>query len=420
MTARNHTCRPEVSFVLATHNRCEVVRETLARVRQCGIDRHEYEILVVDNASTDGTADAVVGDADRVIRLRRNLGSCAKAVAARDAQGRYVVFLDDDSSPRPGSITQMIRHFEHESSLAAAGFKVHLPNGVREGAALPHVFVGCGVGFRSDALRAVGGLDLSFFMQAEEYDLSFRLAAAGWQVRLFDDLHVDHAKTSTARRHARTMFYDVRNNLRVAARFLPRRAFRVYRHDWLQRYRWLADSPYMKRAFLRGKCAGTLLSWGERMAYRDRRLDGEPFERFFRWDFIASRFHKLAEEGVRHVVLADLGKNVYPFVRAASLAGVSVLAVGDDRFAAPKRLYRGIPVEPVKAALDRQPDCVVVANTGPVHASRTASRLRESGLTLVHDWFGSPGSQEDLHSGVFSDPISSDEKMHACERMVRC
>ena len=49
-------------------------------------------------------------------------------------------------------------------------------------------------------VREVGGLDRTFFMQAEEYDLSFRLLAAGGKVEIFGDLAVDHWKTPQARR----------------------------------------------------------------------------------------------------------------------------------------------------------------------------------------------------------------------------
>ena len=61
----------------------------------------------------------------------------------------------------------MIEHFEADPRLGAAGFTVHLPDGRLEGGALPGVFLGCGVGFRAEALRGAGGLDPSLFMQAE-------------------------------------------------------------------------------------------------------------------------------------------------------------------------------------------------------------------------------------------------------------
>ena len=100
-----NTCRhPQVSFVLATHNRREVVTETLARLASCGLDRSDYEVVVVDNASDDGTPEAVAAQSDIVIRLPRNAGSCAKAHGVERARGRFIVFLDDDSFPRPGSV----------------------------------------------------------------------------------------------------------------------------------------------------------------------------------------------------------------------------------------------------------------------------------------------------------------------------
>ena len=52
---------PTVSFVIATHNRRQVVLETLSRVIQCGLDRAGYEIILVDNNSTDRTAEIARG-----------------------------------------------------------------------------------------------------------------------------------------------------------------------------------------------------------------------------------------------------------------------------------------------------------------------------------------------------------------------
>ena len=91
---------PDVSFVLATHNRCAVVMDTLSQLFRCGLDRRDYEIILVDNASDDGTPEAAGSQADLVLRLRRNAGSCAKAFGVERASGRYIVFLDDDSFPR--------------------------------------------------------------------------------------------------------------------------------------------------------------------------------------------------------------------------------------------------------------------------------------------------------------------------------
>lgn len=390
------TAGPEVSFVLATYNRCRVTLDTLRRIFDFGRPSVEFEVIVVDNASTDGTADAIRAAFPQVTLLAqgRNLGSCAKALGVDRARGEYVVFLDDDSYPHPGAVDQMIRHFCADGRLGAAGFRVHLPDRRQECSAFPEVFIGCGVGLRASALRQVGGLDRTFFMQAEEYDLSFRLINAGWRVRTFDDLHVDHLKTPCARRSGRTVYYDTRNNLLVAARYLPEPYHRVYRQDWLQRYAWLARADGRLPAFYRGMAAGRFGGGRDRRRYRDRRLTPEAFEVLFRFKFIEQRMGQLAASGIGWVVFADWGKNAYAFLRAARRCGISVLAIGDDRFAGPTRRYRGVPVRPLTEAVGADPRAVVVANTSPVHAARTQRRLAHLIDRPVHCWFGHDGGPE--------------------------
>jgi len=409
--------RPTVSIVLATHNRRAVVESTLARLVDCGLDRGHYESIVVDNASTDDTCEAVAQRVNRLIRLRKNAGSTAKAFGADVARGRYLLFLDDDSYPRPGALERMIERFEIDATLAAAGFTVHLPSGRLEGGALPGVFVGCGVGLRAEAYRAVGGLDRSFFMQAEEYDLCFRLAGAGWTVGVFDDLHVDHLKTEHSRRSDRTTYYDTRNNLRVIARYLPTPLARAYRADCVQRYAWFAerDGDSHRRAFRRGRRAGFVLGALERITYSKRRLPSPVLERFFGWTLIRQRMAGLARDGVRRVVFADLGKNIYPFHEAARESGIAVAAIADDRFAAPDRFYRGTPILPIDAALETNPDAVVVSNTAPVHAARTAAFLALKTRIPVYSWTSAANNPNACETDSDNPPPPSDEK--GVERM---
>ncbi len=377
----------QVSFVLATHNRCAVVMKTLAQLGGCGLARADYEVIVVDNASKDGTPDAVVAQSDILLRLRRNAGSCAKSYGVQRARGRFIVFLDDDSFPRPGSVPRMIERFEADPKLGAAGFVVHLPDGRLEGGALPDVFVGCGVGFRAEALRQAGGLDPSFFMQAEEYDLTFRLVGSGWRVKMFPDLHVDHLKTVWARKTARTTYYDVRNNMRIVSRYLPSPYYEIYREDWIQRYRWLARRDGHGPSFARGARAGRWRGVLERWTYRKLRLTPDALEHFFGWDCVHRRMTGLVASGACRIVLADLGKNVFTFHRAAKLAGLVIQAIGDDRFYAAGRRYRGTPIVPLEDALNLGGDAVVVGNSSAVHGTDTYHRLLAKTSQPVHHWF---------------------------------
>lgn len=391
---------PVVSFVLATHNRCDVLQDTITAIAGCGLPRSAYEVIIVDNASRDATVALSTPRVDRLVKLKKNVGSCAKAFGVDHAVGRYVVFLDDDSFPRSGSIERMVARFDADDRLAAAGFTIHLRDGGQECSALPGVFVGCGVGLRAEALREVGGLDPTFFMQAEEYDLCFRLANAGWTVDVFDDLHVDHLKTSRARRCGRTTYYDVRNNLRVAARHLPSPYHEIYSRDWTQRYRWLAADQGHEGAFRCGVRAGRRRADEERLEYTANRLAPLALERFFQWNRVREDMARLAASGTRQLVLADLGKNVYAFFQGSREAGMDVLAIGDDRFGGPGRSYRGIPVRPLEKALARGGDAVVVSNMSAVQAAGTARRVRALTSRPIHDWFGhdESGATEEISS----------------------
>ncbi|MCK4657918.1 MAG: glycosyltransferase [Phycisphaerae bacterium] len=380
---------PLTSIIIATQNRRDVLLNTLAEVRAAAGTSGPYEIIVVVNRSRDGTVEAVrnLQPEVKLIKAPGNLGSCAKALGVEKASGRYILFLDDDSYPRPGSIERMIEHLEADHFLGAVGFQVHLPDGSRECSALPNVFVGCGVGFRACMLRDIGSLDPSLFMQAEEYDLAFRMISAGWRVECFADCHVQHLKTPAARKTARTIHYDTRNNLIVISRYLPPAHFAIYRRDWNQRYRWIAAANHRLGAHIRGLISGYACGIADRRLYRRLRLSCEAVETLFRFNEIHERTAVLKRDGVQRIVFAEFGKNIYPFFRAARQCGLEVLAIADDRFAGPKRYYREIPILPVAEALDRRPDTVIVSNTSPVHAAQADKRLSAVTDIPVHTWF---------------------------------
>jgi GT2 family glycosyltransferase len=386
--------RPTLSVILATHNRRDILLSTLDRVRACGLPPDEFETWVVDNGSSDGSAAAVAARPDvNLIRLPQNAGACAKAQAIERARGEFLLLLDDDSYPRPGCVPLMIQRLRSDPRLAAAGFTVHLPDGSQECSALPRTFVGCGVGLRAQAVRTVGGLDRSFFMAAEEYDLAFRLLAADWRVQIFGDLQVEHLKSPGARQPRRLAYYDVRNNLRLIARYLPQPHARIYRQDWLERYQWLAEQAGHENAYRRGVAAGRALSVVERWTYRHWRLMRAALEEIFSWSFVQARMNELRTRGVRRIVLADLGKNVYAFWRGARAAGLQVLAVGDDRFARPGRFYRDVRIVPLEQALRMHADAFVVSNTSYVHADARQRGLSRITRVPVYSWFPPPAEQ---------------------------
>jgi GT2 family glycosyltransferase len=381
----------QISFVISTYNRREVLMHTLAQVQQCGLAESAFEILVVDNDSPDATAGEVKQDflKVRLFRLPRNRGSCAKNVAIREARGEYVVFLDDDSYPMPGSASRMIEHFQADAKLGAAVFTITLPDQSRECSAYPNVFIGCGTGFRAEALQQIGGLPDDFFMQAEEYDLSLRLLQAGWEIRNFDDLHVTHLKTPGARKSWRTMRLDARNNFVVAMRYFPKQWKMPFAKDWMRRYYHIAASKGQRLAFFIGLSQGYLRS----MRRKHHDIDDKVFEQFARIDQIEQQMKNVAaQSNIRTVLLVDYGKNILPYYLAAEKCGLKIAAIADNRLSPGN--YRGIPIVHDSVARRLEFDAVIVSNLSPVHAEQRAKEWRVLDQCVVYDFFEVPPEQQ--------------------------
>ena len=383
---------PRVSVILPTYNRREVLLHTLEHVRACGQVAGGIEVLVVDNASTDGTAAAVDERFPDVHLLRQpvNRGPCAKNAALAVARGEFVLFLDDDSFPQPGCVERMIRHFEADPTLGAAVFTITLPDGSRECSAYPDVCIGCGTGLRRSALRAAGGLPEDFFMAAEEYDLSLRLLDHGWRVRAFDDLYVTHLKAPASRFPPRIARLDARNNTLLAMRRFPE-AWRIrYATEWLERYRLMSAVTGRRAAFWAGAIEG--LAHG--FAAEHRPVSDRAFEQFARVEQTADRMSAAVRRlGLRRVLFADLGKNILAYRLAAARCGLEVVAIADARLGGRGTRFRGIPLVADDEAACLPFDAVIVSNLSPVHARLAAARWRGCGAGRpVVDLFEQPAA----------------------------
>jgi N-acetylglucosaminyl-diphospho-decaprenol L-rhamnosyltransferase len=227
------TAPARVGVAIATRNRCEQLLATLARMRALP---ERPPILVVDDASTDGTAEAVRDrhpDAGLLV-LEERRGAAARNAAVRALATPYVAFADDDSWWEPGSLRRAaeLLHAHPQLGLLAArvlvGPQRRLDPTCAEMAASPLTdaggtdvpgvavlgFVACGAVVRRTAFLQVGGFDARYGVGGEERLLAGDLVVAGWLVRYDEQLVVRHWPPPGGReRRAGRVTDVVRNDL---------------------------------------------------------------------------------------------------------------------------------------------------------------------------------------------------------------
>ena len=111
-----------LSVIVCTRNRAELLRRALQSVAEQDLQSDMFEVVVVDNASSDATPNVARGFQDRMalryVREER-IGLCvARNTGWRAARGRYVVFFDDDAIARPGWLRAIKSTFERAGPSA--------------------------------------------------------------------------------------------------------------------------------------------------------------------------------------------------------------------------------------------------------------------------------------------------------------
>ena len=123
--------KPSVTALIDTYNHEAFIEEAITSVLQQDFPASEMEILVVDDGSTDRTAEIALKFAPRVRLLRKRNGGQASAFNAGipEAQGKIVAFLDGDDWWAPGKLSAVARVFEEEPAVGLVGHgitQVHL------------------------------------------------------------------------------------------------------------------------------------------------------------------------------------------------------------------------------------------------------------------------------------------------------
>lgn len=231
-----------VSVVMLSFNRKNDVAEGIRQL--LSQDYKNLEIIIVDNASTDGTAEMLSEkfsqEQIKLIALPRNIGVAAYNLGFEKAAGEYIVVLDDDSFPAKNAIPRMVEEFRKNDQLAVVAFNI------KNYAAISNVsdasdssnssepsdlsdktgdyrmaFNGCGAGIRKNVLNRVGGYPEEFFLYWNEQDLAIRILATGYQIRSFTDITAYHKYSPANRESLRAPFYYTRNLYWLTWKYFP-------------------------------------------------------------------------------------------------------------------------------------------------------------------------------------------------------
>lgn len=231
----------DVSVLIVTYQCREAARECLESV-YFGTKGVAFEVIVVDNASDDGTADMVRTEFSqaRLITLDENVGFAAGANrAAEDAAGEYLLHLNPDTVVPAGAVYELVAFARERPEHGLYGGRTLRPDGTLDPGScyaqptvwslfcfatmLTSAFKGSPVfdpellgRWQRDSVREVGiitgclllaprrvwqrlgGFDSRFFMYAEDADLALRAIRAGYRPAITPTAEITHAVGASA------------------------------------------------------------------------------------------------------------------------------------------------------------------------------------------------------------------------------
>ncbi len=202
---------PRVGIVMITHNRVGELLQSLDALTRLP---ERPRIVMVDNASTDGTAEAVAArfPAVEILRSGENLGAAGRNLGVARLPTPFVAFSDDDTWWEPGSLRRAADLLEAHPRVAVLTARIlvndreasvcrlleHSPLPSEPGfpgIPLAGFLAGASV-VRRSAFVDVGGFDRRFFVGGEEEVLGLDLLARGWQLRYIPELTLHHAPST--------------------------------------------------------------------------------------------------------------------------------------------------------------------------------------------------------------------------------
>jgi GT2 family glycosyltransferase len=208
---------PKVSVIVCSYNGSRTLEECLRGVGH--LDYPNYEVIVVDDGSTDSTAEIAQRFPVRLVRTVNNGLSNARNVGLDSATGEIVAYLDDDAYPDPQWLQYLVASFGNSGHAGIGGPNIPPPTDsptaccvARAPGGPTHVLLddseaehipGCNMAFLRERLLAVGGFDPQFRIAGDDVDICWRLREHGWTLGFSPAAVVWHHRRASIRAYLR-------------------------------------------------------------------------------------------------------------------------------------------------------------------------------------------------------------------------
>ncbi len=216
-----------VSVAILSFNRRKQLEETLEQLY--GKGNLWREVIVVDNASTDGSREVIRKKFPdvKLIDSRGNIGTAGSNLAFEKATGDWILSLDDDSFPvieSFGPVCEAIESGRPEAAIALSVRKKWNPSNTTGSQPLREAFgfSGAGVLFNRKAIQEIGGYDRDLFLFTNELHWTARALAKGRRLAACDSAVVIHRSAAVNRSSWRHAHFYCRNTLLFLLRYAPK------------------------------------------------------------------------------------------------------------------------------------------------------------------------------------------------------
>ena len=238
----------DLSIIIVNYNTKNLLRNLLTSFKNSNLGNYKAEVIVIDNASFDGSVEMVKNNFSQVklVINKKNLGYAkANNKGIRKARGRYILLLNSDTLLNKTTIFKMIKFMDENKKYIAATCRIELADGeidlsCHRGFPTPwaafiyfsglekffpeskvfgcyhqgwkdmgeihdiDVISGAFFMIRKSVFKKIGLLDERFFIYAEDIDLCYRIKQSGQKIAFNPHTKITHFKTSSGRKSGKS------------------------------------------------------------------------------------------------------------------------------------------------------------------------------------------------------------------------